>query len=88
MIFDILHELDKMFKEAMGHALVTCFGDTEDRTMKELCEVIAEEEIITKPDGTHPTAREIFEYSPGGELSAIPQWFVIAAAKREKRGER
>jgi hypothetical protein len=47
-------------------------------TYKEACAVIEQSKIFTKPDGTHPTAKEIWEYSPTGELSAIPEWYEMA----------
>jgi hypothetical protein len=47
-------------------------------TIGEMCEVIADSEIITKPDGTHPTAKQVFNYSPTGELFMIWDWYEQA----------
>ena len=44
-------------------------------TIKEMCEAIERADFLRKPDGTAPTAREIFEYSPTGELLMIYVWY-------------
>jgi hypothetical protein len=43
----------------------------EKKTMKEMCDVIVEADFLRKEDGTKPTAEEIFNYSPSGELSQV-----------------
>jgi len=57
-------------------------------TMKEMCEIIVESGILRKPDGTSPTAREVFDYSPSGELSMVLEWFdtamLVLAARNAK----
>ena len=40
-------------------------------TMREMCETIEKAGILKKADDSSPTAREIFEYSPNGELFEI-----------------
>lgn len=57
----------------------------QPKTYREACEIIARSEILTKPDGTHPTAKEIFEYSQHGELLEIPGWFILARQVLEER---
>ena len=46
-----------------------------EMTMKEMCEKIVESDILRKPNGEAPTAREIFEYSPSGELFMVFEWY-------------
>lgn len=59
-------------------------------TLKEACELIAEQKILVKKDGTHPTWKEVFEYSPRGELFMIWEWYQIAkdqAVEKRKTDE-
>ncbi len=44
-------------------------------TLGDMCKEIADSEMLTKKDGTHPTAEEIFNYSPTGELFMVFQWY-------------
>jgi hypothetical protein len=44
-------------------------------TIVDMCETIAKAKILCKSDGTHPTAVEIFNYSPTGELFMIWIWY-------------
>ena len=43
-----------------------------------MCEAIVEADFLRKKDGAAPTAEEIFNYSPTGELSKIHEWYEIA----------
>ena len=43
-----------------------------------MCNKIAEAKILTKPDGTYPTAKEIWKYTPKGELLIILKAYKIA----------
>ena len=47
-------------------------------TFKVMCEKIAEAKILKKKDGTYPTWKEIWEYSPHGELFMIAEWYKEA----------
>jgi hypothetical protein len=47
-------------------------------TMQEMCETIERAGFVKKKDGTLLTAREIFEYSPTGELVMIWEWYALA----------
>lgn len=47
-------------------------------TMREMCETIERADFLRKPDGTAPTAREIFDYSPSGELFMVFAWYEQA----------
>lgn len=49
-------------------------------TYREACELIAESKLLVDQDGNHPSAEEIFRYSPSGELSDIPFWYEEARA--------
>lgn len=42
---------------------------------------------MKETSGVEITAREIFEYSPNGELSAIPEWYLMIVAGREVSDE-
>jgi hypothetical protein len=53
-------------------------------TYKEMCETIAAANILKFQDGTQPTAEQIFNYSPTGELFMIPEWYAIAKKKLEE----
>lgn len=46
--------------------------------MREMCETIERSKILVRRDGSYPTAKEIFEYSPTGELYMIWEWYDIA----------
>ena len=56
-------------------------------TLRDICELIARAQRLTNPDGTHPTAPEIFSYSPTGELWCIFYWYEEARAFLLARGE-
>ena len=47
-------------------------------TYKEMCEVIEKSKILVRSDGSHPTAEEIFKYSPSGELFMVHEWYARA----------
>lgn len=49
-------------------------------TMKEMCETIERSGILKRPDGTSPTAEEIYRYSPTGELFMVFAWYDAAKA--------
>ena len=55
-------------------------------TMKEVCETIVEAGILDDGKGG-PTAREIFEYSPTGELVAILGWYFASLAELGRESE-
>lgn len=48
------------------------------KTIKDICEFIADSKILVRKDGTNPTALEIFNYSPTGELFKIFEWYEVA----------
>jgi hypothetical protein len=54
----------------------------ETITWREMCETIAE--FVKQTKGVEITAREIFEYSPNGELSAIPEWYLMIMQSKQK----
>lgn len=47
-------------------------------TIKEMCEVIAQSKMLTNKKGEHPTAEQVFKYSPTGELFDIFFWYPEA----------
>lgn len=47
-------------------------------TMKEICEEIERANFLRKGDGTAPTAVEIFNCSPTGELFQVFEWYETA----------
>ncbi len=47
-------------------------------TGKQMCETIVRADILRKPDGTPPTAEEIWSYSPTGELDMVFAWHKLA----------
>ncbi len=49
-------------------------------TGKEMCERIVEAGILRKPDGTAPTAEEVWNSSPSGELAQVAAWYEEAVA--------
>ena len=53
-------------------------------SMQEMCETIERAAILKRSDGTRPTAREIYEYSPRGELFMVFEWYSIARALEGK----
>lgn len=53
----------------------------------DICEVIETSGILKKKDGSNPSAIEIFNYSPTGELFMIHEWFDIALMKLEFKGK-
>ncbi len=52
-------------------------------TMKQMCETIVKADCIALPDGTKPTAEEIYNYSATGELIMVFEWYAIATAVLE-----
>ncbi len=50
-------------------------------TYREMCEAIERAGIVRRADGTAPTEREIFEYSPTGELDRVHEWYAMALLK-------
>ncbi len=44
-------------------------------TGKEMCETIVKADFLRKDDGTAPTADEIWNYSPTGEISMVILWY-------------
>lgn len=44
-------------------------------TFEKVCIILEKAKTLTKPDSTHPTADEIFNYSPTGELFMIWEWW-------------
>jgi len=50
----------------------------ESVTMKEMCETIVAADILRYPDGSSPTARQIYESSPSGELFQVFFWYNAA----------
>ena len=49
-----------------------------DITFLDMCKVIVKSGILRKQDGTPPTAEEIWNYSPNGELFMIFEWYAAA----------
>jgi hypothetical protein len=47
-------------------------------TMKQMCEHIVKADLLERPDGTKPTAKEIFNYSSTGELYMVFEWYKMA----------
>ena len=46
-----------------------------------MCEVISESKILRhKETGKNPSAEEIYNYSPTGELYKIFEWYDLAVA--------
>jgi hypothetical protein len=56
--------------------------------MQEMCETIVKADFLRRKDGTAPTAREIFDYSPTGELFMVFEWYQTAKLILESREER
>ncbi len=51
---------------------------------KEACQLIVDTKVLVRKDGTHPTDwRQVWEYSPRGELMDIPYWYELAKAARQ-----
>lgn len=50
----------------------------DEISMKQVCEKIIKADFLTKQDGTKPTVKEIFNYSPTGELFMIFEWYKQA----------
>jgi len=48
------------------------------KTFKEVCEVIAESNILSNKEGINPTPEQVFDYSPTGELFMLWEWYEIA----------
>jgi len=53
-------------------------------TCKEVCKVIEESEVLVDKDGNHPTAKEIWNYSPTGELYMLTVWYEMALIKNKE----
>lgn len=47
-------------------------------TMKAMCEHIVKADFIENKDDTKPTAEELFNYSPTGELYMVFEWYKMA----------
>lgn len=47
-------------------------------TGRQMCEAIRAADFLRKANGTAPTAKEIWESSPSGELYQVFEWFEIA----------
>lgn len=54
-------------------------------TGKEMCEKIVEADFLRNPDGSTPTAEEIWNYSPTGELFHIFEWYKTAKQILEEK---
>jgi hypothetical protein len=52
-----------------------------------MCETIVKADFLRNKDGSAPTAHEIFEYSPTGELSRVFEWYQIAQAILEEKAK-
>jgi hypothetical protein len=50
-------------------------------TLKRVCTIIEKSKVLIKNDGTNPTADEIWNYSPTGELFMIWEWWYQAKMK-------
>lgn len=55
-----------------------CGANYKIMSCKDMCETIVEADILRKSNGEPPTAHEIFNYSPTGELFMIFEWYAIA----------
>ncbi len=60
--------------------------ETTELTWKDACNYIAESQCMKKPDGSLPSSKEIWEYSPSGELGHIYEWLLIAVEKKATEG--
>lgn len=47
-------------------------------TMKEVCKTIVEADFLRLPDGSAPSAEEIYNSSPTGELFHVFDWYEQA----------
>lgn len=47
-------------------------------TIGDMCKVIERSQILTRGNGTRPTAEEIYNYSHNGELHNIWYWYELA----------
>lgn len=47
-------------------------------TMRQMCEIIEKSNILVLDNGESPTAVQIFNYSPSGELFEIFSWYALA----------
>ncbi len=47
-------------------------------TAKEMCQTIVRADFLRDADGVAPTAEEIFNYSPTGDLSKMFEWYEVA----------
>ena len=56
-------------------------------TGKQMCEKIVEADFLRKDDGTAPTADEIWNYSPRGELAMVFIWYLRACSILEEEPE-
>lgn len=54
-------------------------------TGREMCEKIVEAGILVKPDGSNPTPKEVWEYSPNGELFMVFKWYQMALSVLESQ---
>ena len=70
---------------------VTESGSQPPLTWQQVCEVISGElEFRDRRTGEirRLTPQQVFEYSPAGELSAIPEWYGMALEAMRLRGAR
>jgi len=54
-------------------------------TLKEMCDKIVEADFLMFKNGERPTAEQIYNSSPNGELSHIYFWYLKALEIIEKR---
>ena len=47
-------------------------------TIKEMCETIVKADFLRNQDGSSPTAEQIFNSSPSGELFQVFEWYEDA----------
>lgn len=56
-------------------------------TYKEMCETIVEADLLRLRGGGRPTWKQVFCYSPTGELHMIHEWFALAKAMLSIKSE-
>lgn len=56
-------------------------------TYMEMCKTIEKAAILTRRDGSKPTANEIWNYSPSGEIYMLHVWYGIAVAALSTKEE-
>jgi hypothetical protein len=55
-------------------------------TWRDACRYISDSKCLKKSDDTHPTADEIWNYSPTGELGSIFDWLALAVIVNKQNG--